>query len=100
MITIAVELEILRLLAQGESNRSIAQQTGAGRTTIDAVEAAGGLRPRPNGKPGTTKKPKLVHTYLCGGCNRVVYWEPCVICTTREWVAQKQGLTSTGLSID
>lgn len=89
MISIPTELEILRLLAQGLSNRSIAQQTGAGRTTIDAVEAAGGLRPRPEGRQGTVEKPKRVTMYLCGGCNRVVYWEPCVICTTREWVAQK-----------
>ncbi len=96
MITIATELKILRLLALGESNRSIAAQTGAGRTTIDAVEAAGKLRPRPEGTQGTVEKPKRVCTYLCDGCNRRVYWEPCIECTTLARMARKQGLTPTG----
>lgn len=94
MIPLSQELKILRLIKAGLTTRHIAQLTGAGRTTVDAVRAAGKLRPRPPGKQGTVKKPRRLRTpETCDGCNRLVYWDPCIICTTRRYMAQKQGLT-------
>lgn len=97
MISIAVELEILRLIDLDLTTRNISHRTGAGRTTIDAVRAAGGLRPRPEGRQGTVEKPKRLRTpKYCIACRAWVTWDPCTKCVTLAWMAQKKGLTTVG----
>ncbi len=92
MIPIPIEIQVLDLLAKGRlSNRSIAVHLGIGRTAVDAVARAGALRPRPKGRQGTTQKPKRLRTPgWCKACRCHVYWEPCVACTARDYLAQKR----------
>ncbi len=77
----ALYQSVMAMLATGESDREVARSTGASRTTV--ANWRNGCTPAQRNKRAKKSIDNPVPAYKCDGCDYVVVYRPCKICTGR-----------------
>ncbi len=89
---LAVQADEVQRLGSRHTNREIARRLNIGKSTVQRILAGQAA----SGALASIKKPEMVASYECPGCDRRVVYVPCVICAARGAAEKPFEMEPTG----